>query len=376
MQRIQSFLQQVAMLSTLLLPACLGAPLPAPAPTPPSTPAGIWLRPIAAANDSTTIEGLHLLPDGRLHLVGIYSMDGLTWSARTDSLTLTTATERYPEADPLNYHIEKLDADSLVLAAPGYLGGRYRRSDSLPNTPLPRSSAAALYANRAAYRPLSDHLRLLRARIAAHLGQDQFIRGYLRMGHEVRSFIPCGGERDYWVDDLTGSDLYEVYRSLVLAPPADYPPLYVELDALVQAPRSEGFAADYDSLLVAIELRFAAGETRGCADDLDSVYFRAQGNEPFWNLAIHTEGIRVQQMGYEALYFPVDLKKHHLAQEAAENVQIYRAAIDTTHALMLHLEHQPCRDSMAGNYYHFTAKLEWDGRLLRGCARQGTLPYK
>ena len=478
MKRIQSVLQQIAILSSLLLPACLVAPPPAPAPTPPSSPARIWLRPIA--NDSTAIEGLHLLPDGRLHLVGIYSMDGLTWSARADSLTLATATERYPAADPRSYRIEKLDADSLVLAGSSYLGGRYRRGHSLANTPLPRSRAAALYANRAIYRTFSshlqqddatirftayladenlrlieervdrgeygsavryyyfeedrlfyyraeknvvaanpdrasevdsslvllsftadgaverafkvqnnrvqqlaphekteptEHLRLLRARIAAHLGNGHFMRGYLRMGHEVRAFTPCNSEVEYWVDDLTGANLYKVYRSLVLAPPADYAQLYVELDAFAAAPSTEGFAADYDSLLTAIELRFAARETRGCADDLDGVSFRAQGNEPFWHLERRAEGIRVQQMGYAALDLPVDIDRHRLEQ-TVENVQVYRAEIDSTHALYLRLERQPCRDSMADSYYHFTAELELDGRSLRGCARQGTLPSK
>lgn len=348
MRRIQSVLQQIAILCILLLSACVAPRNHSPTPLSPSTPAGIWLRPIAAFGDSTAVEGLHLLPDGRLHLVGIYSMDGLTWHALADSLVLTTATERYPEADPLGYRIEKLDADSLVLAGPGYLGGRYRRGHNLANTPIPRS------------------------RTAAHLGQGHFMRGYLRMGHEVRSFTPCGSERAYWVDDLTGANLYVVYRSLVSAPPADYAQLYVELDAFAEAPRTEGFAADYDSLLTATELRFAARETRGCADDVSGEFFRAQGNEPFWNLQGHAEGIRVQQMGYEALEFPIDLAKHRTL-ESTKNTQVYHAEIDTTHALHLRLERQSCRDSMAGSYYHLTAELQLDGRVLHGCARKGDL---
>jgi len=439
-----------------------------------STSEGIWLRPIAGAIDSNAVEGLDLLPDGRLHLVGIYSMDGLTWEARTDSLTLTTATERYPEPNLLSYRIKKLDADSLVLAGPGYLSGRYRRSNNLTNKlAQPRSRAAAIKANRAAYRTLSgslrqndaiirftayshdenlrfieeqvhlgargselrhyyfeenrlfyyradeklvsaghvdsslvllafdedgsleqaikvkdghikqlqphektaprERLRLLRAQIAAHLGYGQLMRGYLRMGHEVRSFVPCGSEREYWVDDLTGANLYSTYRSLAMGIPADYAPLYVELDAFAEAPKSEGFAADYDSLLTTTELRFAARETRACADDIENVVLRAQGNEPFWNLAVHAEGIRIQQMGYETLNFPVDLKALYL-HPTTEDPQLYHAQIDTTHSLHLRLERQPCRDSMAGNYHHFTAEIELDGHILSGCARAGALP--
>jgi putative lipoprotein len=218
-----------------------------------------------------------------------------------------------------------------------------------------------------------EHLHLLHAQIAALQGYSQFMRGYLRMGHEVRSFVPCGSEREYWVDDLTGANLYAVYRSLAAGSPADYAPLYIELDAFAKAPKPEGFAADYDSLLTAVELRFAARETRGCTDDIESVFFRAQGNEPFWNLEIHAEGIRVQQMGYEVLDFPVELGEHRLEQVAG-NVQVYHAEVDTTHALHLRLERRSCRDSTAGTYHHFTAELELEGRVLYGCARAGALP--
>ncbi len=466
-------IKKVALFGALLAYAC--APPPPPAPISPSIPVGIWLRPIATAHDSAAVEGLHLLPDGRLHLVGIYSMDGLTWRTDADSLHITTATERYPEPDPQSYRIKKLDADSLVLTGRGYLGGRYQRNDTLPTKPFPRSRAAALSANRTAYRTLSghlrqgdaairftaylagedlriieeqvdlgdygsedrhyyfaedrlfyyraekklvatdptragqtdsslvllafaedgaaeqafkahngrvqqlqphektgpkEHLRLLRAQIAAHLGHSQLARGYLRMGHEVRSFIPCGGEREYWLDDLTGANIYAIYRRLATGSPADYAQLYVELDAFAGASRAEGFAADYDSLLTASELRFAARETRACADDLEGVFFRAQGNEPSWHLEIHAKGIRVQQMGYGALDFPVDLGKYRL-DTVGENAQSYRAEIDSTHALYLRLEHQPCRDSMSDSYYHFTAELELDGRVMHGCARGG-----
>ena len=39
-------------------------------------------------------------------------------------------------------------------------------------------------------------------------------RGHLVLGHEVRSFKPCGSDQESWVLDRTGGDLSGVYRKL------------------------------------------------------------------------------------------------------------------------------------------------------------------
>ena len=49
-----------------------------------------------------------------------------------------------------------------------------------------------------------------------------------------------------------------------------------------------------------------------------------------------------------------------------------RYAVNTAeHQLELMVHAQPCRDSMSGEYFAYTAKALLDGRELSGCARVG-----
>jgi heat shock protein HslJ len=120
---------------------------------------GVWLRPIRNAPPGIdTLEGLQFLPEGIVQLIGIYSMNGLTWMLNGDRLTIATNTERYPEPQPLSYLITTLNDESLVMAGEGYLAGRFTRASQAPAQPLPMSRAAAIDANLEAYDKLSGEL--------------------------------------------------------------------------------------------------------------------------------------------------------------------------------------------------------------------------
>jgi heat shock protein HslJ len=122
---------------------------------------GVWLRPIRNAPPGIdTLEGLRFLPEGIVQLIGIYSMNGLTWMLESDRLTIMTNTERYPEPHPLHYVITKLNDESLVMAGEGYLAGSYARASQAPAEPLPMSRAAAIDANLQAYGKLSGQLTM------------------------------------------------------------------------------------------------------------------------------------------------------------------------------------------------------------------------
>jgi hypothetical protein len=113
---------------------------------------GLWLRPIRGAPDKAE-EGLDVRAEGVFYLVGIHSMDGLTWRMDGDSLRLATATERYPEPFESTHRIERLTASTLMLSGDSYLGGEYTRSEQAPPTPTPtaRRRAVAVDANRDRY---------------------------------------------------------------------------------------------------------------------------------------------------------------------------------------------------------------------------------
>ena len=88
--------------------------------------------------------------------------------------------------------------------------------------------------------------------VPSSLYANNTFRGHLVWGHEVRSFKPCGMEVEYWVVDLTGGELWDVYRALTHEP---YQPLYAELRGHLGPPPSTGFGAKYEKQLRVLELR-------------------------------------------------------------------------------------------------------------------------
>jgi uncharacterized lipoprotein YbaY len=90
---------------------------------------GVWTRPIR--NTVEGMEGLNIMENGSLDLVGIYSMKGLGWKIDGDSLSLITNTGRYPEPFESKFLIETLTDSMLKLSlSGGYFGGFYKRQTS------------------------------------------------------------------------------------------------------------------------------------------------------------------------------------------------------------------------------------------------------
>jgi uncharacterized lipoprotein YbaY len=99
---------------------------PTPAPTPSAqTIQGGWDRAIRSGVAGR--EGFVLAPGGRLSLLGIFSMQGVSWRLDGDTLVLTTSTERYPEPIESRLRVEDLTPTRLVLSGPGYLAGSFER---------------------------------------------------------------------------------------------------------------------------------------------------------------------------------------------------------------------------------------------------------
>ncbi len=109
-------------------PPAAVSPVPAPSvPVPEALLAGGWGREIRTGVAGR--EGFELDPDGRLGLIGILSMEGVSWRLENDSLVLLTSTERYPEAQRSVLRVEELTPTRLVLSGEGYLAGTWERSE-------------------------------------------------------------------------------------------------------------------------------------------------------------------------------------------------------------------------------------------------------
>jgi len=90
---------------------------------------GTWMRPIGSGVAGR--EGMSFASDGTLGLVGIRTMNGLTWRVDGDVLIVATNSGRDLEPNESRLHIDELTADRLRLSADGeYLAGTYERNDA------------------------------------------------------------------------------------------------------------------------------------------------------------------------------------------------------------------------------------------------------
>ncbi|THD66297.1 META domain-containing protein [Robertkochia marina] len=84
-------------------------------------------------------------------------------------------------------------------------------------------------------------------------------------------------------------------------------------------------------------------------------FFKAQGNEPFWNLTLNDQQLIFTSMleGYEEFITPLP----QVNRAADANVKRYRAATEKV-TLTATITHEPCADTMADNNYEYQVALE------------------
>jgi len=123
---------------------------PGPGVAPPITTsdriAGGWMRDIPATGFDGR-EGFQLDSDGTLHLVGIYTMNGLAWQLQGDVLEFLVNTEGYPEPQMSRLGLLSSDENTLSVESSDYFTGTYTRAQ------LRRVSGTVAYRERIA---LSD----------------------------------------------------------------------------------------------------------------------------------------------------------------------------------------------------------------------------
>jgi putative lipoprotein len=202
----------------------------------------------------------------------------------------------------------------------------------------------------------------------AERGEDErLLRGYVVLGHEVRSFEPCEGGGDLWV--VPNEALRSAAAGLTHEP---YGRVFVELRGRLGPPPETGFGSEYAGQLTVLDLRRAApaAESHGCAEDLTDVAFRAAGNEPFWHLSITRDAIRFTTPDGPEPVLPL--------RSPRGTGRGWTYETDTPgpppHSLVLILEPAPCSDSMVGARYSWRARLALDGRTYTGCAWEGDAP--
>ena len=92
--------------------------------------------------------------------------------------------------------------------------------------------------------------------------------------------------------------------------------------------------------------------------------FRAFGNEPFWNVRLNDQGLVLQQLGQPTIALPY-------IEEQLGNGQYYISSKADHQELQLWISPERCTDSMTGAWHALSARLQWQGETLIGCAYKG-----
>jgi len=76
--------------------------------------------------------------------------------------------------------------------------------------------------------------------------KSKTLEGQLTLGHEVRTFKPCGSDKTFWVSDKTGK-LKEFYSKLTVGK-KPYTPIFIEIEVKDKGKAKKGFPAEYESV--------------------------------------------------------------------------------------------------------------------------------
>lgn len=101
-------------------------------------------------------------------------------------------------------------------------------------------------------------------------------------------------------------------------------------------------------------------EGHGCELDLAGLQWRAFGNEPFWSARLSKVWLEWQELGSEP-------RRRKISKQSGQHHwQLEQGGEFTVLAL-------PCRDSMSGTYFAYTALLQSpEGETRKGCAVPGS----
>lgn len=90
------------------------------------------------------------------------------------------------------------------------------------------------------------------------------MNGLCVIGHEVRTFLPCGDKKVYWIQ-IDQASLDQMWLAVERFTDEPFEPFFATLEARVGDVADDGFAADYDGLLIVERLiRLAPASELDC----------------------------------------------------------------------------------------------------------------
>lgn len=183
----------------------------------------------------------------------------------------------------------------------------------------------------------------------------EFIRGAVIKGDDGFIMTPCFSQTQRHLLDTSGH-LEKRYNE---QSPNRNLPVYMELWAYQQV----------DLAWQLYGINIAGGGNKACETDMRGVEFRAGGDKPAWVANVYKDHIRIEIIReLRSITFPIT-ETDGLPFTWQSRITGVKGQ---EHDLEMQFMRQTCRDSV-GAWYPLMAQALLDGKLLKGCAREGNL---
>ncbi|MCZ4311249.1 COG3650 family protein [Vibrio atlanticus] len=185
--------------------------------------------------------------------------------------------------------------------------------------------------------------------------QTFIMRGQVVVGHESRTFTPCGSQQQYWLD--LPPELALEAQGLAARP---YQALYGELIGHLTVPSQTGYNADFTARFVVDQVNILTAENPNrCEQPLRST--RAFGNEPFWSATFDKDQLKYTKMGEQPQSLDIE------SSRTTPSRRDYQLEGKTAQG-KLNLTKESCSDGMSDSIYGWHAKLNLNDSNYNGCA--------
>ncbi|PMG47835.1 hypothetical protein BCU90_10570 [Vibrio lentus] len=185
--------------------------------------------------------------------------------------------------------------------------------------------------------------------------QTFIMRGQVVVGHESRTFTPCGSQQQYWLD--LSPELALEAQGLTTRP---YQALYGELIGHLTVPSQTGYNADFTARFVVDQVNVLTAENpERCDQPLRAT--RAFGNEPYWSATFDKDQLKYTKMGEEPQRLDIE------SSRTSPSTRDYQLKGNQGQG-ELNLKKESCSDGMSDSIYGWHAKLNLNDSNYNGCA--------
>ncbi|MEZ8945638.1 COG3650 family protein [Vibrio sp. 10N.247.311.12] len=185
--------------------------------------------------------------------------------------------------------------------------------------------------------------------------QTFIMRGQVVVGHESRTFTPCGSQQQYWLD--LSPELALEAQGLSTRP---YQALYGELIGHLTVPSQTGYNADFTARFVVDQVNILTAENPDrCVQPLRST--RVFGNEPLWSATFDKDQLKYTKMGEQPQTLDIESSR---TTSSSRDYQLEGKAAQGK----LNLTKESCSDGMSDSIYGWHAKLNLNDSNYNGCA--------